>query len=292
MAAAKKKKALGKGLGALLGSAAGGSSAAADHPEGELKHLPVDLIQPGRYQPRTGMDPEKLQELADSIRAQGVVQPIVVRPIGGRRYEIIAGERRWRASQIAELSEIPAVVRDVPDQATVAMALIENIQRENLNPLEESSALKRLIDEFELTHGEAATAVGRSRAAVSNLLRLQELEDAVKKLVDERKLEMGHARALLALRGSDQEQAARQVALKGLSVRETEALVRRLQTNSRPSKTAKSHTVDPNIQRLQDDLTERLCARVQVKHQKSGKGELVISYTSLDELDGILEHIQ
>lgn len=289
--AAAKKRGLGKGLDALLGSAAKPSDDSGPSHEGELKHLPVDLIQPGRYQPRTGMDPDKLKELADSIRAQGVVQPIVVRPIGAGKFEIIAGERRWRASQMAELAEIPAVVRDVPDQITVAMALIENIQRENLNPLEESSALLRLIDEFDLTHGEAAEAVGRSRVSVSNLLRLQELEAAVKTLVDERKLEMGHARALLALSGSEQVQAARQVALKGMSVRETEALVRRLQKTG-PTKKPAPAKVDPDIRRLQDDLTERLAARVQVKHQKSGKGQLVIHYNSLDELDGLLDRFQ
>jgi ParB family chromosome partitioning protein len=290
---AAKKRGLGKGLDALLGSSARtADGSAASLKDGEMKYLPVDLIQPGRYQPRTGMDPEKLKELADSIRAQGVVQPIVVRPIGGGKYEIIAGERRWRAAQIAELSEVPSVVRDVPDQATVAMALIENIQRENLNPLEESTALKRLIEEFDLTHGEAAEAVGRSRAAVSNLLRLQDLEQAVKDLLDAGQLEMGHARALLALKGSDQSQAARQVALKGLSVRETETLVRRLQNSGpSPDKPVKK-AVDPDILRLEQDLTERLCARVQLKHQASGKGQLVIHYGSLDELDGLLDRIE
>jgi ParB family chromosome partitioning protein len=290
---AAKKRGLGKGLDALLGgSARTADGSAASLKDGEMKYLPVDLIQPGRYQPRTGMDPEKLKELADSIRAQGVVQPIVVRPIGGGKYEIIAGERRWRAAQIAELSEVPSVVRDVPDQATVAMALIENIQRENLNPLEESTALKRLIEEFDLTHGEAAEAVGRSRAAVSNLLRLQDLEQAVKDLLDAGQLEMGHARALLALKGSDQSQAARQVALKGLSVRETETLVRRLQNSGpSPDKPVKK-AVDPDILRLEQDLTERLCARVQLKHQASGKGQLVIHYGSLDELDGLLDRIE
>ena len=290
--AAPKKRGLGKGLDALLGGAAAGGHerAAPDARDGELKNLPVESLQPGRYQPRTGMDPEKLRELADSIRAQGVVQPIVVRAVGRDRYEIIAGERRWRAAQIAELSTVPAVVRDVPDQATVAMALIENIQRENLNPLEESSALRRLIEEFELTHGEAATAVGRSRAAVSNLLRLQELEPAVKKLVDERQLEMGHARALLALTGHQQREAAQRVADRGLSVRETEALVRRMAADE-PLKTP-AKPADPNILKLEDELTERLCARVKLKHKSGGKGQLVIDYNSLDELDGILERIR
>jgi ParB family chromosome partitioning protein len=286
---AVKKRGLGKGLDALLGTSSTKPTGKKESGD-ELKHLPVDLIQPGRYQPRTGMDPDKLQELADSIKAQGVVQPIVVRPIGGGRYEIIAGERRWRATQIASLDTVPAVVRDVPDQVTVAMALIENIQREDLNPLEESSALKRLIEEFDLTHGDAAEAVGRSRAAVSNLLRLQELEAAVKEMVDQRKLEMGHARALLSLKGTDQVQAARQVALKGLSVRETEAFVRRaLQAGSK--KKSQPTRQDPDILRLQNQLSERLCAKVLLKHQATGKGQIVINYSSLDELDGLLDRI-
>jgi ParB family chromosome partitioning protein len=286
---AVKKRGLGKGLDALLGTSSPASKGKANQAE-ELKHLPVDLIQPGRFQPRTGMDPDKLQELADSIKVQGVIQPIVVRPIGGGRFEIIAGERRWRATQLAAVDTVPAVVRDVPDQVTVAMALIENIQREDLNPLEESSALKRLIEEFDLTHGEAAEAVGRSRAAVSNLLRLQELEPAVKEMVDQRKLEMGHARALLALSGSDQVQTARQVTLKGLSVRETEALVRRSRQSADKKKPTPTR-LDPDIERLQNELSERLCALVKLKHQASGKGQIVINYNSLDELDGLLDRI-
>lgn len=286
---AAKRRGLGKGLDALLGTSNALDNNQKEHAQ-ELKHLPVDLIEPGRFQPRTGMDPDKLQELAESIKAQGVVQPIVVRPIGGGRYEIIAGERRWRATQMAALDTVPAIVRDVPDQVTVAMALIENIQREDLNPLEESSALKRLIEEFDLTHGEAAEAVGRSRAAVSNLLRLQELEPVVKEMVDQRRLEMGHARALLALQGSEQVQTARQVALKGLSVRETEALVRHaLQAGDK--KKAAQPRIDPDILRLQNELSERLCAKVQLKHQASGKGQIVINYSSLDELDGLLDRI-
>ncbi len=280
-----KRRGLGRGLDALLGNAA---AARATRPAGDLRDLPLEQIRPGRFQPRTGMDRDKLQELADSIEAQGVVQPIVVRPVGGGEYEIIAGERRWRAAQIAGLDRVPALVRDVPDQATVAMALIENIQRENLNPLEESGALKRLIDEFDLTHEQAAKAVGRSRAAVSNLLRLQELEAPVKELVDRRELEMGHARALLALSGGNQVQLARRVALRGLSVRQTEAAVRRLLKPARPERPASR---DPDVRRLEDELTERLCARVTVKHGRGGKGQLVIRYNSLDELDGILERI-
>ncbi|MEM7705554.1 MAG: ParB/RepB/Spo0J family partition protein [Pseudomonadota bacterium] len=286
-----KRRGLGKGLNALLGESAGSAGAPTSEPEGTYRELAVELLQPGKYQPRTGMDEAKLTELADSIAAQGMVQPIVVRTIGAGKYEIIAGERRWRAAQLAGLAEVPVLVREVSDQATVAMALIENIQREDLNPLEESAALKRLIDEFELTHEAAARAVGRSRAAVSNLLRLQELEAAVKKLVESGSLEMGHARALLGLTGAEQAQAARQVALKGLSVRETEALVKRwLQGDSSASKPAAAK--DPNIQQLETDLGDRLAAKVQLKHSASGKGQLVVSYNSLDELDGILARIK
>ncbi len=287
-----KRRGLGKGLNALLGESAGNASKpAGEQTDGIYRELAVDLLQPGKYQPRTGMDEAKLTELADSIAAQGMVQPIVVRAIDKDRFEIIAGERRWRAAQLAGLAKVPTLVREVSDQATIAMALIENIQREDLNPLEESAALKRLIDEFDLTHEAAARAVGRSRAAVSNLLRLQELESAVKKMVDSGALEMGHARALLGLSGAEQTQAARQVALKGLSVRETEALVKRWlkgDTGSKPVAVAK----DPNISQLENDLGDRLAAKVQLKHSQSGKGQLVVSYNSLDELDGILARIK
>ncbi len=286
-----KRRGLGKGLNALLGESAGGAASETSEPEGTYRELAVELLQPGKYQPRSGMDEGKLTELADSIAAQGMVQPIVVRSVGAGKYEIIAGERRWRAAQLAGLAEVPVLVREVSDQATVAMALIENIQREDLNPLEESAALKRLIEEFELTHEAAARAVGRSRAAVSNLLRLQELEPAVKKLVESGSLEMGHARALLGLTGAEQAQAARQVALKGLSVRETEALVKRwLKGDSGASKPAVAK--DPNIQQLETDLGDRLAAKVQLKHSASGKGQLVVNYNSLDELDGILARIK
>jgi ParB family chromosome partitioning protein len=307
-----KKPVLGRGLAALLTSArdSRGQGQIVSLPgvqrveiprADRLEYLPVDLLQRGKYQPRLDMRPESLQELADSIRAQGVVQPIVVRPLehtGGatdsQRYEIIAGERRWRAAQMAGLAEIPAVIRRVPDEAAIAMALIENIQRENLNPLEEARAIERLVTEFALTHQEAAEAVGRSRAAVSNLLRLLELADEVKALVERRELEMGHARALLGL-GSRRQQAevGALVAKKGLSVRETEALVRRL-----ASKTAGGAAVDErgggdaNIRKLETDLSEKLGAKVTVKHQASGKGQLIVAYSSLDELDGILAHIR
>jgi ParB family chromosome partitioning protein len=237
------------------------------------------------------MHPDTLEELASSIRAQGVVQPIVVRPIAGNRYEIIAGERRWRAAQMAGLHEIPAVVRDVPDQAAMAMALIENIQREELNPMEEAMALHRLIEEFGLTHQQTADAVGRSRASVSNLLRLLGLKEDVKRMLVNGDLEMGHARALLALEGEQQSQLARQVVAKGLSVRETERLIKRSleepQGGQHPPKRP-----DPDIERLAQDLGERIGAAVAIQHGAKGKGKLVIQYNSLDELDGILTHIK
>lgn len=289
---AVKKRGLGRGLDALLGGSAAAVAAEPGGPEGaDLREVPVDLLQPGKYQPRTDMHPESLEDLASSIKAQGVVQPIVIRPISGDKYEIIAGERRWRAAQLAGLHEVPAVVRDVPDEAAIAMALIENIQRENLNPIEEAIALQRLIDEFEMTHQQAAGAVGRSRASVSNLLRLLTLNDDVRKMLEHGDLEMGHARALLALEGQAQSHAARDVAAKGYSVRETEQLVRRL---SEPVSKAKKGTkpVDPDIKRLQDELADKLAAKVLFQHAAKGKGKLVIHYNSLDELDGILQRIQ
>jgi ParB family transcriptional regulator, chromosome partitioning protein len=282
----------------LLGQPASAESAVVPlRPEDELQKLPVDLLQRGKYQPRIDMRQETLQELADSIKAQGVVQPIVVRPLHDdapgqpRRYEIIAGERRWRAAQLAGLHEIPAVIRRVPDEAAIAMALIENIQRENLNPLEEARALERLITEFDMTHATAAEAVGRSRAAVSNLLRLLELADEVKTLVEHRELEMGHARALLSLENRRQQsEVGALVARKSLSVRETEALVKRL-TQPQPPAPENSSRTDANIRKLESDLSEKLGAKVHVQHSSSGRGKLVISYHTLDELDGILEHI-
>jgi ParB family chromosome partitioning protein len=299
-----KKPALGRGLGALLGETAARQVAAAaaagparPPPGDELVRLPLDLLQRGKYQPRIDMRPESLTELADSIKAQGIVQPIVVRPLGApgptesQRYEIIAGERRWRAAQLAGLTEIPAIVRRVPDEAAVAMALIENIQRENLNPLEEARALDRLVTEFDLTHQEAAEAVGRSRAAVSNLLRLLELADEVKTLVGERALEMGHGRALLGLTNRRQQvEVASLVAKKGLSVRETEALVRRLTAPSRAEAEA-APVVDADVRRLETELGEKLGAKVVFKQGAHGRGQLIISYSSHEELDGILAHI-
>ena len=266
----------------------------------ELARLPLDLLQKGKYQPRIDMRAETLQELADSIKAQGVIQPIVVRPVGvpgvgeSQRYEIIAGERRWRAAQMAGLNEIPAVIRHIPDEAAIAVALIENIQRENLNPLEEARALERLISEFELTHQEAADAVGRSRAGVSNLLRLLELAPEVCERVERREIEMGHARAVLALPNRKQQvEVATLVAKRGLSVRDTEALVRRLQSGGASASAAEGQDGrDPNVQRLEQELADKLGAKVAIQHSTGGKGKLVVSYNSLDELDGILAHIQ
>jgi len=301
---ATKRPSLGRGLEALLGKPTTWADeppagAAAPRLDEELARIPVDLLQRGSFQPRLDMRPESLQELADSIRAQGVVQPIVVRPVAARRtgeplrYEIIAGERRWRAAQMAGLHDLPAVIRHVPDSAAMAMSLIENIQRENLNPLEEARALDRLIREFEMTHQSAADAVGRSRAAVSNLLRLLELADEVKTLVEQRQLEMGHARALLGFTVPRQQvEVAALVARKGLSVRETEALVRRMLTRKDDDEDRERPRKDPNIGRLEQELAGKLGAKVQLQHSAKGRGKLVINYNSLDELDGILEHIQ
>lgn len=286
----RKKPGLGRGLDVLL-SAASAAREQSPADESDLRRLPVEQIRRGKYQPRLHIRPEALQELADSIRAQGLVQPVVVRPVSGG-FELIAGERRWRAAQLAGLHEIPAIVRAIPDQAAAAMSLIENIQREDLNPLEEAQALQRLIQEFGLTHQQTADSVGRSRAAVSNLLRLLELADEVKVLLDRGELEMGHARALLALSGSPQIEAARHVATKGLSVRETERYVQaQLQRATHPAP-AKAGARDPDIQRLEDDLSDRLGARVAIQHGNKGKGKLVIQYNNLDELDGILAHIK
>ena len=288
-----KKKRLGRGLDALLSKPIADTAA---HHESGLQNIPLDLLQRGQYQPRVDMRQDTLDDLARSIKAQGVVQPIVARPIdkGGEttRYEIVAGERRWRAAQLAGLQDIPAVVRDVPDEAAIAVSLIENIQRENLNPLEEARALDRLIREFELTHQEAAEAVGRSRASVSNLLRLLDLSDKVKPLLESRKLEMGHARALLSISDDKaQYDAARQVAKKGMSVRETEQLVRRMLSKGGARKPAPA-AKDGDIRRLEQTMTDRLGAKVRIDHTRKGSGKLVISYHSLDELDGILKHIR
>ena len=302
------KKKLGKGLDALLSSGSSQTMAnllggrprdtepsqtqvdsSTPDGDGDLKNIPVDLIQRGKYQPRTDIHEEALKELSASIKNQGVMQPIVVRPISSDKYEIIAGERRWRATQMAGLDTIPAIVKPVGDEAAIAMALIENIQRENLNPIEEAMALKRLQDEFELTQQEVADAVGKSRVTVTNLMRLIGLHIDVRRMLEHGDLEMGHARALLALPDEQQTSAARAVSGKGLSVRQTEALVRRLTTESSAVKTKQAS--DPDIRNLEDNLAEKLGAKVMIQHTAKGKGKVVVKYNSLDELDGILAHI-
>ena len=303
-----KRKGLGRGLDALLGSGTSASSGSSEsnsgapdpahespttaRPDEVITELGVERIRRGRYQPRREFNPESLSELADSIAAQGVLQPIVVRSLDDGNYEIIAGERRWRATQQAGLAKIPVVVREVDEKTALAIALIENIQRDDLHPLEEASALHRLAEEFSLTHQQVAEAVGKSRTTVTNLLRLLELEPDTKSYLDQRQLEMGHARALLGLKGRNQCDAASQVVNRGLSVRETEKLVRRWQNEETDDSQKEKPQLDPNIRSLQDDLASRLGARVAIKHGGSGAGKLVIAYNNLDELDGILAHIQ
>jgi len=329
-----KKPKLGRGLDALLGGLTR-ASAAAESPintnslpelqidsselvpenigaeeqaqktslkDGDLSNIPVDLIRRGKYQPRRDMHPEALEELANSIKAQGVMQPIVVRPIGRASdgkggeeilYEIIAGERRWRATQQAGLDTIPAIVREVPDEAAIAMALIENIQREDLNAMEEAMALQRLKEEFTLTHQEVADAVGKSRVTVTNLLRLTSLQPDVQKMLEQGDIEMGHARAILGLPEAEQRSAAKEVASKALSVRQTEAHVRRLlQQKENTGNNPGPVRVDPDIRHLQQSLTEKIGVPVTLQHNAKGKGKLILSYNSLDELDGILNHIK
>jgi len=283
-----KKRGLGRGLDALMGG--GAERTGSDEPE-RLRELPIESLQPGKYQPRSHMDSERLQELADSIRAQGLIQPIIVRPIARDRYEIIAGERRWRAAQLAALREVPCVVRESDDHAALAMALIENIQREDLNPLEEALALQRLIDEFQLTHQQTAEAVGRSRAAVSNLLRLLELPEPIRKLVEARRIEMGHARALLTLPAPQAEALARQAAEEQWSVREIERRVQALQRGE-AAPPVPPKKPDPDIQNLERELGELLSAKVAIQHGRGGRGKLVVQYFSLDELEGILERVR
>ncbi|ADN77987.1 chromosome segregation DNA-binding protein [Ferrimonas balearica DSM 9799] len=287
-----KKRGLGKGLDALLGGSQAvaqrqpSTDIGATQPEREsLSQLPVDALRRGVYQPRRDMANDALEELASSIKAQGVIQPIIVRQLAGDRYEIIAGERRWRAAQMAGLDTVPCLIKQVEDNAAVAIALIENIQREDLNAMEEAIALKRLADEFELTHAQVAEAVGKSRATVTNLMRLNSLNEEVKTLLEHGDLEMGHARALLALNGDAQTLAARQVAGKEMTVRDTEKLVQKL---LEPAPVATPAQPDPDIARLAEQLTERLGAQVAINHGRKGKGKLVINYTDLDQLDGIL----
>jgi ParB family chromosome partitioning protein len=278
-----KLKGLGRGLDALL---AGNDT----RPEDAQAELAVGVLKPGRFQPRTRMDPQSIAELADSIKAQGLIQPILVRPVDGGKYEIIAGERRWRAAQLAGLVQVPVVVRAVPDQAALAMALVENIQREDLNPLEEAGGIHRLIDEFRMTHDTAAQAVGRSRSAVTNLLRLLNLAKPVQELLMRGKLDMGHARALLAVSGPRQVELAHQVVSRGLSVRETEQLAGRAEVTTR--KPPRKHRKDRDLLALEEDLAEKLGAPVTISPGKGGKGKLVIGYSSLDQLDEFLRKLR
>ena len=284
-----KKKRLGRGLGSLIGNIEDTGSASQASSADGFAEIDIDRIQRGRYQPRQVFEPEALQELADSIRAQGVVQPIVVRP-EGNHFELVAGERRWRAAQLAGLQKIPALVRELDARSTAAIALIENIQREDLNPLEEAQAFMRLIEEFDLTHQQVADSVGRSRAAVSNLLRLLDLAEPVKQQVNEGLLDMGHARALLALIRHDQIEVARLVINRGLSVRETEMLVKKTLAGQNTGKT-KPVASDPDVKRLETKISEKLGAGVKIKSGKKGSGQLIISFNSSAELDGILEHL-
>jgi ParB family chromosome partitioning protein len=293
-----KNKGLGRGLDALLATSRTHADKqrqdANDEKEepNELKHIPIEFLQPGKYQPRKDMSPEALDELAASIRSQGIIQPIVVRQIDNNRYEIIAGERRWRAGQMAKLDVIPCLVKAVPDEAAVAIALIENIQREDLNAMEEAQALDRLMIEFNLTHQQVADAVGKSRTTVTNLLRLNSLEDDVKRLLEYGDIDMGHARALLALDGDTQSTTAKLVADKGLTVRETENLVKRTQTelsNPEEQKTASNDKPDADVKRLETSLSENFGTQVQIAHNRKGKGKLVINFGDLDQLEGILQ---
>ena len=286
-----RKRGLGRGLDALLGSIPAAGMTDTGKVE-ELRALPVDLLQRGGYQPRMDFEKDAMQELADSIKAQGVLQPVMVRPLADSgKFEIIAGERRWRAAQLAGLHEIPAVVRKLDDQTAMCIALIENIQREDLNPLEHARGLSRLSEEFDMTHDAIAESVGRSRSAVTNMLRLLELTDEVKHLLENRQLEMGHARALLTLTEQQQKWAARQIIKSGLSVRRAEALVRRLQNVKTTLKSGQDRA-DPNIKLLETELSEQLGTAVTVQQQKQGKGTLRIAYSSLAQLDGILARIR
>lgn len=286
-----KKRGLGRGLDALLATSQAGRSSDSELPDKqtELQKIPVEFLQPGKYQPRKDMSSEALEDLASSIRSQGIIQPIVVRQISKDKYEIIAGERRWRAAQIAQIDVIPCLIKNVPDESAVAIALIENIQREDLNAMEEAQALERLMVEFELTHQEVATAVGKPRTTVTNLLRLNNLNDDVKLLLEHGDIEMGHARTLLALQGDAQNEAAQIVSGKGLTVRDTENLVRRLLEPAIDKVAVKEN---PDVQRLQTELSENLGAPVSIAHNAKGKGKVVINFSSLDQLDGILNHIK
>ena len=279
-----KLKGLGRGLDALL-------SSDEERAEDALAELAVGLLKPGRFQPRTRMDPQSIAELADSIKAQGLIQPLLVRPVENGKYEIIAGERRWRASQLAGLTQVPVVIRVVPDKAALAMALVENIQREDLNPLEEAAGIQRLVDEFDMTHEVAAQAVGRSRSAVTNLLRLLNLSKAVQDLLMQGKIEMGHARALLAVSGSRQAELAHQIINRNLSVREAEQLVGQVETQSRKT-LRKQPRKDRDLQALEEELSELLGTAVTVKTMRGGRGKLTIDYAGLDQLDNVLQKLR
>lgn len=285
-----RKPGLGNGLDILLSATNIAKNGQADK-DSILRKLPVEKIQKGKYQPRLNIDPKALQDLSSSIKAQGVVQPVVVRRVEGGMFELIAGERRWRASQMAGLHEIPAIVREIPDQAAAAMSLIENIQREDLKPLEEALAMERLIHEFGLTHQQTAESVGRSRSAVTNLLRLIDLEDETKELLEKGGLDMGHARALLGLQGEKQVVTAHKVAKRELNVRETERLVKRLLNDAGLPPKLKPQKA-PEVVKLEQSLSEKLGAKVIIEYNTKGKGKLIVDYNNLDELDGILEHIQ
>jgi len=284
---AVQKRGLGRGLDALLGDVS--VKEETHQHQYQQQTLPIEYMQRGKYQPRKDIDPEKLQELADSIKAQGIIQPIIVRKVGPDKYEIVAGERRWRAAQLAGLQDVPVIIRDIDDRATMAQTLIENIQREDLNPLEEAGALRRLLDEFEMTHQQIADAVGKSRTTVTNLLRLMDLHPDVKTLLIGRQLEMGHARALLSLDAARQVPAANKIAREALTVRAAERLVKDLQAEP---KAAKVKAIDNDTLRLQDELTAKLGAKVLIDHKENGTGKLVIAYASLEELDGIIEQLK
>ncbi|HAD49292.1 MAG: chromosome partitioning protein ParB [Idiomarina sp.] len=293
-----KKRGLGRGLDALLTSNTASQQKQTEQTveptvaiaeKGELQKLPIEQLKPGRYQPRKDMSPEALEDLAASVKAQGIIQPIVVRPVADDEYEIIAGERRWRAAQLAKLELVPCLIKDVADEAAVAIALIENIQREDLNAMEEATALQRLLDEFQMTHQDVAQAVGKSRTTVTNLLRLNNLESGVKTLLERGDIDLGHAKLLLALQGEQQTDVAQQIVAKDLTVRESEKLVRK---TLEPPKEPEQPQTDPDIERLQTQLGEKLGAKVAINHGRKGKGKVVINYTSLDELDGILSHIK
>jgi ParB family chromosome partitioning protein len=291
-----RKRGLGRGLDALLSTQSNHNtniensqdSVTTSEVKTDLSKLPIEQLVPGKYQPRQDMSPEALEDLASSIRSQGIIQPIVVRPISDNTYEIIAGERRWRAAQLAELDLVPCIIKDVPDEAAVAIALIENIQREDLNAMEEAIALQRLQDEFELTHQEVADAVGKSRTSITNYLRLNKLEPDVKTLMEHGDLEFGHAKVLLGLSGDEQILAARKVVAKELTVRDTEKLVNSITEGVKDKEIVDK---DPDVKLLEQQLIEKLGAKVDISYNRKGKGKLVISYSSLDELDGIISHL-